>query len=399
MARLYDLAMRDSHHWQDAALARHMGEATVIDATSLSDYLYANEERGEWNLLEDFFNIAPPFERFWIECRAPQQLKTPKGLIPWPSQLPKEWGVLFLATEVDKLDSGDRYNLLRMDCEPRWLLQAIVFAKHTRANIVESGAFIEPQFSWWFPVLPDGSQPVQKEHECHIKFTYTNFPGDEAIEFKPSDNPSMPGEGVASFNVEQLKNVEIQAIDGSACFWNPGSKPPVIEGKLDGPSSEEWRTQKTKGCFWVLSLAKDIRKMSAGWAAYYSSQEEKFWLPLLQPCLMAVCFMHVKNVVVQRVTPPRAVQKKALKRHGRGLCNYHVLQIRPFKKVLEATGNIGETGIRRALHICKGHFSFYGDKWAHGKLFGKYEGAIWVPDHLRGSVDEGIMDKMYKIAS
>lgn len=391
MARLYDLAMRDSHRWQDESLARKLGEATVIDGTNLSDYLYANEQKGEWNLLDDFFNIAPPFERFWVECRAPQHLLTPKGEIKWPVELPQEWGVLFIATELDKLDDRQRFYFESVP-NLRWVVQGILFAKHSRMLIPSD--HIEPQFSWWFPVLKDGSQPTQPEHECQLKLTFTQMPGEK--EFQYEHDSERPGRGTLVVDNDRLKTGIFQGLDGLAEIWNPTIALPSIEGAQTAEDKDGWNLGKTRGHFITMSLAPDIPHMTVGWAAYYTAKEERFWLPLLQPCLMTVCFLHVKNILLRRVTPPAAVQKKAKKRHNRPLCSYHVLEIKPFRKILESEGS-QETGIRRALHRVRAHFHYYGEQWNHGKLFGKLEGVFYVPNHFRGDIEQGLVDKSYKV--
>ena len=52
------------------------------------------------------------------------------------------------------------------------------------------------------------------------------------------------------------------------------------------------------------------------------------------------------------------------------------------------------TGIKKALHICRGHFVTYTPKHP---LFGKYVGTFWKPDHVRGNAKNGIVLKDYKV--
>jgi hypothetical protein len=400
MARFYDRTLEDSRRWKDESLTQHLGEATVIDATSLSDYLYANQDKDGWNLLEDFFNIAPPFERFWVECRAPHQVTTAKGKSNWFPELPQEWGVLFLATELSKLTENERFGLPSGIVQgAKWVMQAILFAKKYRTTIPDSGTYIEPQFSWWFPIREDGSHPLHEEEQVrNLKICYTEQPLGPPATFK--ENPDGKG-GTLELSEEELRHIELKALDGSAVLWNPHEPPPPIEGKA--VDNESWKQRTTKGQYSVLSLARDMQQMTLGWAAYYTDAEERFWLPLLQPCLMAVCFMHVKNISMEKITPAPKVQKNRVKHGKRPLCTYHVLEIQPFKKVLEREGGATEhTGIRRAFHVCRGHFGHYGMEWKgemKGKLFGKYSGSYWVPAHLRGAIDVGLADKSYRVVA
>lgn len=64
------------------------------------------------------------------------------------------------------------------------------------------------------------------------------------------------------------------------------------------------------------------------------------------------------------------------------------------KKVLRTEGQSETTGLKRALHICRGHFAHYGDD---KPLFGKYTGTFWRPMHARGKVEQGVVVKDYKI--
>lgn len=112
------------------------------------------------------------------------------------------------------------------------------------------------------------------------------------------------------------------------------------------------------------------------------------------PCLLAVSFFHCKNVTLHREIPPVPLSKKYEKKHGWPLVSYHTLNIEPMKKVLRTEGDSQQTGLKQALHICRGHFKDF----SKGKgLFGKYKGLYWWDSVVRGSVSEGIIDKDYAV--
>ena len=77
---------------------------------------------------------------------------------------------------------------------------------------------------------------------------------------------------------------------------------------------------------------------------------------ILPSALMAISFMHCRNVAVKKETPPLLLSKKHEKRTGRPLLRYHVIQIDHMKQVLEREGNASTEGLKKALHICRGHF-------------------------------------------
>lgn len=112
------------------------------------------------------------------------------------------------------------------------------------------------------------------------------------------------------------------------------------------------------------------------------------------PVFMAIGLMHCKNVTVTEQRPPDWQQKAAQKKHGRPLVTYHVLNIEPMKTVLRTEGDIEHNGLKKALHICRGHFkTFTSDK----PLFGKVTGTYWWQPHVRGSIDEGVALKDYNV--
>lgn len=100
------------------------------------------------------------------------------------------------------------------------------------------------------------------------------------------------------------------------------------------------------------------------------------------PGLLAISLLHCKNVdtVEHKVCAP--LVKKWLKRHDDRPVTYKTLVIEPMKKVLRSEGASGTEGLKKAMHICRGHFADY----RNGRgLFGKYRKLVWQPTMVRGS--------------
>jgi hypothetical protein len=113
---------------------------------------------------------------------------------------------------------------------------------------------------------------------------------------------------------------------------------------------------------------------------------------LLYPALLAISFMHCKNVK----TVPRGPGISSGKRNRRSPgIRFHVLEIEPMKEVLRTEGNSESVGLQRALHICRGHFKTFSGKG----LFGKYTGTYFWNSHVRGSRENGIVLKDYQVNS
>ena len=125
----------------------------------------------------------------------------------------------------------------------------------------------------------------------------------------------------------------------------------------------------------MMSLASEelapLMKLHIGW-----------W----NPALLAVCFMHCKNVAIES-EPMHAKHVKAVARKNHGIqpVRFKRLIIEPLKQILKREGRSDTHGVAHAMHICRGHFKDYRE----GKgLFGKYHQVVWHPMTVRGSKGE-----------
>jgi hypothetical protein len=109
---------------------------------------------------------------------------------------------------------------------------------------------------------------------------------------------------------------------------------------------------------------------------------------------VTISFMHCKNVKLIQNEIPEKLQKARIKRNKPPFIKNYTLEISPVKQILRKQGNIEKTGIKQALHICRGHFKDYRD--GRG-LFGKYQGLYWWEDQIRGNTENGTIIKDYKI--
>lgn len=105
----------------------------------------------------------------------------------------------------------------------------------------------------------------------------------------------------------------------------------------------------------------------------------------------AIAFMHCKNVKQVPSEDNRKLNAARVKRGKKPLFRYHTLQIEGMRTVLATEGRIGSTGIKQALHICRGHFKRFDDK----PLFGRHRGLYWWEQQVRGRSREGVVVKDY----
>lgn len=114
---------------------------------------------------------------------------------------------------------------------------------------------------------------------------------------------------------------------------------------------------------------------------------------LVPPALLALSFIHCRNVEVIETLPNRKQSARREQKKGHGLIKFRTLQIEPMKRALREASTTEGTGLGVALHTCRGHFKDYRD----GKgLFGKHKDLYWWDGQERGSPDLGRVLKDYE---
>lgn len=98
--------------------------------------------------------------------------------------------------------------------------------------------------------------------------------------------------------------------------------------------------------------------------------------------LLTITFLHCKNVRVDDTPVPPKLAKSYQKKHGFKPTAHKTLVIEPLKEILRREGRSQQTGLKQAMHICRGHFADY----TEGRgLFGKIHGRFWIPMTIRGT--------------
>lgn len=110
--------------------------------------------------------------------------------------------------------------------------------------------------------------------------------------------------------------------------------------------------------------------------------------------LLAISFTNCKNVKLQdHPVPPKVAKKRIANGKPPGV-TYKTLVIDPMKEVLKTEGKIETNGLKKALHICRGHFATYTE---NKPLFGRVTGTFWKPMHVKGNKNHGEVKKDYRI--
>lgn len=140
----------------------------------------------------------------------------------------------------------------------------------------------------------------------------------------------------------------------------------------------------------MLAVDSEGRALDAPWMQGYHRTEDneimKSFFTWLHPMLLAVSFLHCKNVRVVENPVDKPLAKRFRERHGFAPSPHKTLIIEPLKQILRTEGRAGEVGLAKAMHICRGHFKDYRE--GRG-LFGKYHQIVWQPSVVRGSQKRG----------
>jgi hypothetical protein len=119
-----------------------------------------------------------------------------------------------------------------------------------------------------------------------------------------------------------------------------------------------------------------------------------FVAQLMFPVLLSISLMHCKNVQLRAVDPPEKLSRRHRREHGRELVRYHVLEVDSIRRILDKYRKGDREDLRRALHICRGHFKTF---TPDAPLLGRHIGQYWWEPHVRGSKESGVVLKDYRV--
>jgi hypothetical protein len=128
------------------------------------------------------------------------------------------------------------------------------------------------------------------------------------------------------------------------------------------------------GQLWPFEEPHHLVSPVVRWPEFDIVSYKKPSLLLLVVPFLAISFCHCGNVPVIREPVPRKLKAKRARLHEWSPDACHTIDIGPMCRQLNAVGAKEPGGLKRALHICRGHFKDYRD--GRG-LFGKVHGMWW----------------------
>jgi hypothetical protein len=227
----------------------------------------------------------------------------------------------------------------------------------------------------WFDFNPEGNWLKVLSH-CH----------DPALKQRSINTEAEP---LSPDTQAKLERMNTEGVWRGACaaFTQPSR-----HAAIDGPLTYQLLSVNADGSIvdQVTLVNEPLfrQALGEGWQLA-AATATTFWYS----GLLAVSFCHCKNVSVRRDEASQRLARRRTERCGGITLSYKTLEIAPMKKVLAKAGAQGPAGLKKALHICRGHFAHYEDKG----LFGKYKGRFWIPQHVRGSIEIGAALKDYKV--
>lgn len=368
MARLYDRILAEgataSRRGREVPIGRgvrsDIERATVVVADNVAEYFFSHSEQEVWGP-DDFPCARPPLSPLWVEFRAPGVIRSGTRVTDW-ARPERSWAWLVSSGDHSKGSSpGEVENTQHpafIGLGERVTPGALPSTRPTRGTQpplfggmvpITVALFIENRRQL---IIPEVSLDPEFDAECEQAFGGRLKPG----RYRLDQSPMGP--------------VLCERVFVDSC------------GRLLGdPSVENQYTRE------VWGATDEPRDEIAIAMQHYD--------PLLDPLWLAISFMHCRNVVSRAEEQPPKLSKKWERKHGRPLVRYQVLDINPMRKVLRDEGGSEGTGLKRALHICRGHFAYYSNG-----LFGR--GApetVWRPQHARGSAKSGAVVTDYRVGA
>ena len=356
-------------------------QAVIFQIDNVAEYFYAGTDKEEWHVEEDFPCISPPYPCFWMEYVAPTRLVScVNGIQEMPQNAGTRCGFLFMT--IDYHDSDDVAEQRRLMADPDSVTKI-------RKQLEFSWRVHGPSLTSKIPGPWDNGFIVecmqiplrQLQEKYSLNDGETAFIMDWIANILASSGVDILSQVDPDVRRQIMPRWMMRAIGYS---WFPSRG-------LYGPQME-----------WLFPIAADGSLWQGhcrfGACMFPGCQPPDMngfgdFNPQIFPALMALTFLHCKNVTVQDKTPPPTLSNKREKRHGQPLVSYKVLQIHAMTEAIRRSTGLGTAQHGNPLHICRGHFKDYREIG----LFGKHKGIYWWDHFIRGRVEQGVALKDYSV--
>jgi len=167
-----------------------------------------------------------------------------------------------------------------------------------------------------------------------------------------------------------------------------------VGGEGTAPGDDGPKAFPTSGPMhlWRFAIYDDGSPADLNWVQLGVDYPMQNWDMAQITLLGALNFLNCRNIELVEPRRPRA-EARRIQRTG-----VRVSEINVFSMGKQYGAN--DSGPRSGgtpLTSVRGHFVNYGPEYGKGKLFGKYSGRFWVPQHARGSKEHGEVEQKYKL--
>lgn len=309
-------------------------QIVAVDITGASKWFYEESEQNFWDWEEDFATILPPWEVCWLEFVPSKVHRISKN-----QYVDADVGLLdnvgFLVTRIE-VDDARGIEMLEQDYMIDFLRMRAHAAQNPEGLLKRREAI---------------NKAVGNGFECKYLMVILQFLANK--------------HGI-------VKNVLSFYLDK----W--GKPISIAQAAIGDPQ-----------------MARRIRQLPPGEDRDYIERQVGEGIAVLSfPMAFAFSLMHCKNVTLDDIHIP---YKVATKRQKKGIptITFKTLVIDPMRRQTKRESAEGDEidTVKKALHVCRGHFKDYRQSGLFGKLFDIY----WWEQHLRGSSDNGVVVKDYAV--
>lgn len=380
--RFIDHLRRDKNSFIAQNAVEVLDGIPVIVADNVCNYFFAENDKEYWYPY-DFPNLTPPFDEFWIETYAPKMsISKEKGMHSWSQYNASMWGLYCVGTTYTKENrylSGLHEQELFKAIIKKMLNELAQKNDESQKHVSLLAAGIFANDGEW-ELVREALPVVNDVHFSLEMWLYLRMPPGMTIYGEILREETNLGP-LWYYRNELNARGEVLYITG---------KEEVLGMELTMRDGEKW--------------IDALQEATGGKRIELSTQLRNMLLPFAQVGYMTLSFLHCKNVALEEHKPEyHHVRNKSAKRRGETGYQpaiFKTLNIYPMSPASGQKTDVGSnqsaSSTHKRMHIARGHFRNYLEG---AGLFGKYHGLYWVPSHVRGSKESGVVSKDYKIST
>lgn len=313
----------------------------IVDITDAANWYWAESDQDYWDIHDDLYRLTAPSGSCWLEYKCPSRIKVHGGIIPWSFPI-QRFGAFVTCLEIPKNERPQA-----------------VFSDYLNTT---------------FCMLATG-KGGDWESLYMQNFNTTKH---REVLAQMRESMATPPAFVLSLQVfVQISNWIHQDTLWAAYLDEEGrAYSSSVRGAITAISPPLARAS-------ILGILDDETYRKIG----VSSS--------VVPFCFALSLMNCRNVTqVDKASDLTRNERRRLVRQNISPVLYKWLTIKQLQRQTERDGSLSSSGPRKRLHQVRSHWAVYSPD---APLFGKYPGAFFIPQHVRGSAEIGTVVKGYNL--